>query len=63
MSTSDSALLTIVPFLLGGALFLVGAGRFYARGDSVGVAIFGFAGVLAILLAFVNYSHRIANSK
>jgi hypothetical protein len=62
MNRENLSLLLALPFLLGGGSFLIGAGRFLARGDGVGAAIYGFVGVFVILLAFVNYSRRMASS-
>jgi hypothetical protein len=47
--------LTVVPNLVGGILFLIGAARLYVRHDLVGSLIFVVAGLLAIFLGVANY--------
>ncbi len=45
-------------YLIGGILFLVGAGRLLARNDAVGAVILAIAACLALLLAAADYARR-----
>jgi len=63
MQSTSSARLTIVPNVVGGILFLIGAARFYGRNDLVGAVIFGVSGALALFLAAANYSRAQGGSE
>ncbi len=49
---------SIITYLVGGILFLIGSGRFIVRDDPVGAVILAFAGSLALLMAAVNYARQ-----
>lgn len=62
MNRPNRPWLVALPFLFGGGLFLVGAGRFLARGDGVGAAISGLVGFFVIVVTFVKQTRSEPNA-
>lgn len=51
MKETTSDRLKILPYLLGAAMFCIGAGRFLAQNDVTGAIIFGLSTLVAALVA------------
>lgn len=62
MKKKNYTWLAALPYILGGSLFFIGAARFLSLDDKIGAVIAGFAGILALCLAFVSFARRVANS-